>query len=123
MHELPFKSGSFDQVLLLEVLEHIKPSETFSVLQEVYRVLKTGGKFIISVPINEHLEDMLPINPNSHMRMYSEALIKYELIMCKFKVNKILSTSAFKNMFMLKSLINKYLYIKEKNNIILICQK
>lgn len=45
---LPFPDAVFDQVIMLDVLEHV-PSERLT-LREVDRVLKSGGKLIISVP-------------------------------------------------------------------------
>jgi SAM-dependent methyltransferase len=45
---LPFRSGTFDGVIMLDVLEHV-PSEDLA-LREVDRVLKQGGKLVISVP-------------------------------------------------------------------------
>ena len=44
---LPFKKNSFDVVLCLDILEHIKNDG--KVVEEVYKVLKEGGKFIITV--------------------------------------------------------------------------
>lgn len=46
--KLPFKSSSFDAVLCLDVLEHIKNDVT--ALEEMYRVTKANGKFLFSVP-------------------------------------------------------------------------
>lgn len=48
LYGIPFADGSFDAVLLSEVLEHI-PRES-EALQEVHRVLKPGGILAISVP-------------------------------------------------------------------------
>ena len=45
---LPFADASFDKVICSEVLEHI-PDYT-EVLDEIYRVLKPGGLFALSVP-------------------------------------------------------------------------
>lgn len=45
---LPFLTGEFDGVLLDNVLEHIKSPK--SLIEEVYRVLKPFGTFVIGVP-------------------------------------------------------------------------
>jgi len=45
---LPFRDNSFDKVICAEVLEHIPDYQ--SVLREIKRVLKPGGKFAASVP-------------------------------------------------------------------------
>lgn len=47
-HNLPFKDGLFREVLMFEVLEHVK-SPT-SVLAEISRVLKSNGKLFMSIP-------------------------------------------------------------------------
>jgi len=48
IHTLPFASGSFDKVLMSEVLEHL--ADDRAGMQEVYRVLKPGGVLALSVP-------------------------------------------------------------------------
>jgi SAM-dependent methyltransferase len=59
---LPFVSGSFDAVFLFEVLEHL-PDE-HDVLSEVRRVLRPGGRLLISVPFLYPLHD----RPHDHRR-------------------------------------------------------
>lgn len=52
--KFPFEDNSFDSIISSEVLEHVfNPKEHLS---EIYRVLKPGGKFLISVPFlwDEH---------------------------------------------------------------------
>jgi len=48
IHKLPFATGSFDKVLMSEVLEHLADDRV--AIQEVYRVLKPGGVLALSVP-------------------------------------------------------------------------
>ena len=45
---LPFRPDQFDGVLILEVLEHIE--RTGSILQEIHRVVKPGGRVCLAVP-------------------------------------------------------------------------
>ncbi len=47
-HELPFDSGSFEQILCSEVLEHLaKPEQA---VKEMARVLGDGGRLVLTVP-------------------------------------------------------------------------
>lgn len=119
--ELPDKS--FDQVLLLEVLEHIRPLQTFDVLKLVWRVLKPGGTFMISVPVNEGLERMLPVNPNQHMRLYSESLLIFELRQAGFMPQHVYRASAFPKGFWWKQAANSLFEFREPNNLVVICRK
>lgn len=48
IHDLPFRSASFDLVMMLEVIEHL-PDIPHS-LREIARVLKPGGIAIITTP-------------------------------------------------------------------------
>ncbi|MFR9649130.1 MAG: class I SAM-dependent methyltransferase [Rikenellaceae bacterium] len=45
---LPFEDESFDSALSFQVIEHIKDDKAF--VREVSRVLRPGGKFILSTP-------------------------------------------------------------------------
>lgn len=44
----PFKPNSFDLVLAMEIFEHIPDGER--VIDEVWRILKPGGLFLVTVP-------------------------------------------------------------------------
>ena len=120
---LPFADATFDTVCLLEVLEHIQPSQTLSVLKELHRVTKHAGTIIISVPINEGLEQMMPDNPNSHVRVYSRELLSFELQVSGFKIKQILALTAFSSLYSMKKLINSFLKLREPNNLIFVLEK
>ena len=49
---------SVDVVLLFDVLEHLSREELFTTLDEVYRILRTGGRCIVHVPNAEGLYGM-----------------------------------------------------------------
>ncbi|MGG5259388.1 class I SAM-dependent methyltransferase [Phycicoccus avicenniae] len=46
--ELPFADGTFDAVAAFDVIEHCDPEA--GALDEVHRVLRPGGRFLMSVP-------------------------------------------------------------------------
>lgn len=54
---MPFTDNQFDIVVMSEVLEHLTNEVIQATLIEVKRVLKTGGRFIGSVPADEKLLD------------------------------------------------------------------
>jgi SAM-dependent methyltransferase len=62
---LPFESGSFDSVILDNVLEHIAAPQPL--LAEIHRVLPAGGSFVVGVPGQLGYES----DPD-HKRYYSE---------------------------------------------------
>lgn len=124
--DLPYNNSYFDSCALLEVLEHIKPSQTFIVLKEVSRVLKKGGILVISVPLNENLEQMASqgTNPNAHIRVYTPELIKAELEIANFKIIKEKKLFAFNSQYFIKSVIVNLLpFLRQPNNIIIYAQK
>lgn len=45
-----FESNSFDTVVSIETFEHIRPDQAIQFLEEMKRVLKPGGVFILSTP-------------------------------------------------------------------------
>ena len=45
---LPFKNSTFDYLLLMEVVEHLR--NPYDVLKEINRIIKSGGSLILSTP-------------------------------------------------------------------------
>lgn len=48
IHDLPFRNNSKEAILCLAVLEHVE--NPIKAMEEMYRVLKPGGKILIYVP-------------------------------------------------------------------------
>jgi len=48
IENLPFNNDEFDSIICLEVIEHV--SNPFKALEEIYRVLKPGGKILLTAP-------------------------------------------------------------------------
>jgi len=65
---LPFRDGSFDCVLLIDVLEHIH--EDAKVAEETRRVLRPGGRVLCMVPENPRLYSRIDA-ANGHVRRYT----------------------------------------------------
>ena len=52
---MPYADGEFDTVLLISILEHLKPDRQAAAFQEIRRVLKPGGQVVYGVPIERPL--------------------------------------------------------------------
>ncbi len=48
---MPYGDDFFDTVLLISILEHLKPSELVRAFEEIHRVLRPGGQVVYGVPI------------------------------------------------------------------------
>jgi SAM-dependent methyltransferase len=70
---LPFPAASFDTVVSFETLEHIEAQERF--LDQVARVLKPGGVFLLSCPNKVEYSDKRDFANEFHVReLYREEL-------------------------------------------------
>jgi SAM-dependent methyltransferase len=52
---MPFADGTFDVVVMSEVIEHLQDETMAGALREVKRVLRLGGHFVGTVPADEDL--------------------------------------------------------------------
>ena len=80
IYQLPFKENFFDLIICSEVLEHLE--DYHAAIDEIYRVLKPGGKFLSSVPsywpekICWSLSSGYQNMPGGHVRIFK----KYQVI-------------------------------------------
>jgi len=80
---LPFPDASVDRVMASEVLEHI--SDDVAALAEIFRVLKPGGRAVVTVPrygperICWALSDEYHANEGGHIRIYTAPVVRTRL--------------------------------------------
>lgn len=88
IRNLPFDSDRFDTALCIQALEHV--DDPHRVLAEVHRVLKKGGRFILTVPFIVRLHSV----PHDYWR-FSEHGIRYLMNRNGFRDVKILPMGGF----------------------------
>lgn len=88
MENLPFRDDSFDSILCIQVLEHVKEPQI--ILNELYRVLKKNGYLYASVPQGWCVHQA----PFDYYR-YTNYGIKYLLEKADFKVDCINPTTGY----------------------------
>ena len=67
---LPWPDGSFDVVVLSEVLEHFDDATLRGTLAEANRVLRRGGRLIGTVPADEMLDEQRVVCPDCGRRFH-----------------------------------------------------
>src|SRR5688572_24885497 len=50
---MPYEDNYFDTVVLISILEHLKPNELKQAFTEVKRVLKPGGQMVYGTPVEK----------------------------------------------------------------------
>ncbi|HYN29758.1 MAG TPA: class I SAM-dependent methyltransferase, partial [Dermatophilaceae bacterium] len=91
---LPFEDGAFDVVSAFDVIEHCEPEET--ALVEVHRVLRPGGRFVMSVPAYAWAWSDFDV-ANGHHRRYTRARAVAAVERAGFKVDR--ATYGFASVF------------------------
>jgi 2-polyprenyl-3-methyl-5-hydroxy-6-metoxy-1,4-benzoquinol methylase len=105
-YHLPFKKNSVDAIIASEVMEHVYDPKLF--ISKLGRVLKPGGKLIITTPYNEKIEYFLcvhcnkPTPKNAHLHSFSETNIA-DFIPKEFADFK---TSHFSNKYFVRLRLN-----------------
>jgi|SRR3989344_2945694 len=118
-----FKPKYFDVIVAIEVIEHISPNKIFSFYKKVRSLLREGGLFIISTPLNEGLSHMKD-NPSAHVREYTQQILRAEFEISKFRILKTKTLIAFNKYYTFKKYLSKIFPNRwEPNNIIIVARK
>ena len=91
----PFKNQEFEQILLLDVFEHLGQVDFF--LKELFRVLKKDGVVVLGIPLLNHWRNYLKlifmgtngVQYDEHPRMFFDKDIKQLFSNAGFVLEKI----------------------------------
>lgn len=90
---LPFKNEAFNRIICSETLEHIP--EYTKAIAEAYRVLKTYGRYVVTVPFRQKLVKVLcphclrSFYLDGHINSFDEKCLARSLYVAKFDVQRI----------------------------------
>lgn len=73
VENLPYETGEFDLVLMLDVLEHIEDDD--AALRELHRVTAPGGSLLLTVPAYPFLWSAHD-ESHHHFRRYTESVLR-----------------------------------------------
>lgn len=105
--DLPFKDNFFDIAAVIGVLEYYGGEYVKKALDEIYRVLKDGGKIVIDMPNLKHpdVNKMFKLEKflgRSRLKVVSEEKFR-KLLKGKFEIVKV-DTSSVMTVYFLKRL-------------------
>jgi SAM-dependent methyltransferase len=64
---LPLKDGSVSAIILSEVVEHLSYDDNILIFKDAFRLLKPGGKVLVSSPINTTSREFHDVKKETHL--------------------------------------------------------
>jgi len=118
--DLPFRSSFFDKVYCYEVLEHVYDLK--KTMDEIKRVLKPEGIFILSVPSEKSEKKLLNKNPNywkqiGHKRFFSKDKISKLVGNYGFKIIKYKKYNSVEHLYWLFLFHKKYKILTQNSKL------
>jgi len=95
---MPFSNELFDVVTMLAVFVHLEPLRLTKILQEIYRILKHNGIYILTTPapwadgllrVMARLRLVSPVEIGEHKDAYSHSKISFLLQKANFSKEKL----------------------------------
>jgi SAM-dependent methyltransferase len=96
---LPFTNCYFDLITMFDVIEHVPKDREKEALNELRRVLKDGGRLILSTPKANFLSNLLDPAWYFGHRHYSQSNITLLLKDAGFDIEKVESAGGFYELF------------------------
>lgn len=132
---LSCEEEAFDIVLVTEVIEHVDDTILKEDMQEWMRLLKRGGKLVITTPNDEDMNKSMIYCPNcdcqfhrwQHVRKWTSRSLEqyvremgYKVVFCK---ETMLYSKNKKRLKHLGGMIRRKLSLAEWPNLIMVCEK
>ncbi len=92
IEELPFDDASFDLVLALDVIEHVRHDSR--ALEELHRVLRPGGALLVTVPALDMLWSAHDV-ANGHYRRYTTGALRGRVEAAGFEITTLTYFNTF----------------------------
>jgi predicted SAM-dependent methyltransferase len=94
--DMPCSDREFDVVVAGEFLEHLYPSDVDQTLAEVFRMLKLGGRFLMTTPnpgyVKSFIEHTSIMHDPSHLTQHYPEILKLRMKMVGFSRVRVLGS-------------------------------
>jgi SAM-dependent methyltransferase len=112
--KIPAKDKTFDLVVMFDVLEHLPKNKEIVALKEIKRVLKDGGKLVLSTPLNYWLANLMDPAWYFGHRHYNKKKLKEIIEKPGFRVQKTeIRGGFFEMMSIILLYVFKWIFRKE----------
>ena len=106
LDELNLPENSFDSAVCLEVIEHVWPAQTDALLADLRRVLRPGGRLLLTTPnyrglwplvewASDRFGDNAPMREGRHVTFYHRARLRGQLESAGLAVEKMRTYCTF----------------------------
>jgi SAM-dependent methyltransferase len=99
--DIPLEDNSLDVVLAGEIIEHVLPREVDAVIFELFRVLKLGGRLLMTTPNPGYLRNRIMgrsvLGDIGHVSQHHPRAMKLRLLLAGFSRVKLRGSGRAKN--------------------------